>query len=101
MDALENSGILPSGANATTPVLVPQQGDYQVDQSEFLVLAAEILEVEETEVTLDSSLDEIDWDSLANISFIAEIDSKLNRSVSPEELNKCASLSDIYALISN
>lgn len=72
-----------------------------MNQNEFLVLAAEILEVEETEVTLQSSLDDLDWDSLANISFIAEIDSKLNKSINPEQLNKCESLSDIYALISN
>ncbi len=72
-----------------------------MDQNEFLVLAAEILEVGATEVSLDSSLDDIDWDSLANISFIAEIDSKLNKSVNPEQLNQCESLSDIYALISN
>lgn len=72
-----------------------------MDQNEFLVLAAEILEVEESEVTLDSSLDDIDWDSLANISFIAEIDSKLNKLINPEELNKCESLSDVYTLINN
>jgi acyl carrier protein len=72
-----------------------------LEQQAFLALAADILELDESQVSLDSNLDDIDWDSLANISFIAEVDSLLNRSVSPEKLNKCETLANIFALISD
>lgn len=72
-----------------------------MEQNDFLHLAAEILEVDTSDVSLESNLDDIDWDSLANISFIAEIDSRLSKSVNPESLNNCAKLGDIYSLVSN
>lgn len=72
-----------------------------LEQNDFLNLAAEILETEVSDVSLDSNLDDLDWDSLANISFIAEIDSRLNKSVNPESLNNCVRLGDVFALISN
>lgn len=72
-----------------------------MEQNDFLNLAAEILETEVSDVSLDSNLDDLDWDSLANISFIAEIDSRLNKSVNPESLNNCVRLGDVFALISN
>jgi acyl carrier protein len=71
-----------------------------LDQNQFLSVAAEICEVDVIDLTLGSNLDDIDWDSLANISFIAEVDSTLGKSVSPEKLNKCETLADVYALIS-
>lgn len=71
-----------------------------MDKNQFLSLAAGILEVDADDISLDSDLDVIDWDSLANISFIAEVDSRLGKRINPEALNKCASLSDIFSLIS-
>lgn len=71
-----------------------------MEHDNFLHLAAEILETDVSEVSLDSNLDDLDWDSLANISFIAEVDSRLNRSINPESLNNCVSLGDVYALVS-
>lgn len=66
---------------------------------EFIALAEEILEVDSGTLDLENSLDDIDWDSLANISFIAEIDARVNRSIDAERLSHAETLADVFALV--
>ena len=47
-----------------------------MEQKEFIAFVEEILEVEAGTVAIGNKLADIDWDSLANITFIAEIDTK-------------------------
>jgi acyl carrier protein len=70
-----------------------------MEQSEFVALVAEILEVDPATVSLTDSLDDIDWDSLANISFIAEIDTRFNAQIDADELAKASTVADLKTLV--
>lgn len=70
-----------------------------MNEVEFLTLVAEILETQSSTLSLSSELDSIDWDSLSNLSFIAEIDSKLNKKIDAQLLEDAATISDLYKLI--
>lgn len=72
-----------------------------MEESDFIALVEEILEVESGTISLTDSLDDIDWDSLSNISFIAEVDARLGASVNADELAGASTVSDIYALVQN
>ncbi|MCV9996605.1 hypothetical protein OIU93_20345 [Paeniglutamicibacter sp. ZC-3] len=71
-----------------------------MDQIEFIKLAEEILEVEPGTLGMGDNLDEIDWDSLANISFIAEIDARMNKSINADKLAKSETMTDLFMLVS-
>lgn len=70
-----------------------------MEEAKFIELVEEILEVDSGSVTPNSNLEEIDWDSLANISLIAEVDSKLGVSIDAERIAKSETVADLYALI--
>lgn len=70
-----------------------------MDQAQFVSLVEEILEVPAGTVDMDDNLVEIDWDSLANISLIAEIDNRTGRTISPEGLAASTTVGDLYALL--
>ncbi len=67
--------------------------------SEFYEGLAEILEVDEAEVTPELELGET-WDSLAIVSTIALIDDVHDIQVRPEKLADCKTVGDIEALVS-
>lgn len=70
-----------------------------MDKDAFIELIAEILEVDSDQVTFEGSLDDLDWDSLANINFIAEVDSKLHLTLDANRLAQSEKVSDLYELI--
>ncbi len=70
-----------------------------MDQESFMGLVEEILEVEPGSVTMQDSLAELDWDSLSNISFIAEVDGRIGKSLNAERLSACISVGDLYGLL--
>ena len=70
-----------------------------VNDTELIALVEEILELEAGTVKLDDLLEDIEWDSLANITFIAEIDTKLNQSIEGDALNECKTVKDLGALV--
>lgn len=69
-----------------------------MDEAGFIELVKEILELDEEEVTMESTLDDLGWDSLSNISFIAAVDERTSKVVSPGALKDCATVADLYAL---
>lgn len=71
-----------------------------VNSAEFIQLAEKILEADEGTLSLSDLLDDVDWDSLADIAFMADADSKLGVTVNPENLKASKTLADVYALIS-
>lgn len=70
-----------------------------MNQDELLAIVAEILEVEPGTVILTDQLEDIDWDSLANISFIAEVDTRLGATLDADELAKAVIVGDLLALV--
>jgi acyl carrier protein len=70
-----------------------------MEQSEFMRLVEDTLEVDPGTVTLADNLDDIDWDSLANIGFIAEVDTRFGVSMDSERLAKSKTVEDLYELL--
>ena len=70
-----------------------------MDHSTVIALVEEILEAEAGTVSAADSLAELDWDSLSNLSFIAEIDARLGVSIDASDLSEATTVSDIIALV--
>lgn len=69
-----------------------------MDEKALLELVAEILEVEVDEVALTDELEAVGWDSLANISFIAEVDEATGVTIEADELANAKTVADLHAL---
>lgn len=70
-----------------------------MDQQELIALVEEILEVDPGTVSMSDDLENLGWDSLANITFIAEVDEKIGRTVGSSALADCSSVSDLWQLV--
>jgi acyl carrier protein len=69
-----------------------------MDEKVFLELVAEILETDVSEVGLDQELDALGWDSLSNISFIAEVDDRIGVTINADDLAEAVTVADLRAL---
>ena len=66
----------------------------------FKLLFAEALEMDVNEVNEDFGLDpEDNWDSIALLSAISEIDTQYGIQLDGEELASCRKVSEVYELI--
>lgn len=70
-----------------------------MDQAEFIQLVEETLEARSGTVSLEDKLSDIDWDSLADIIFIAAIDEKFGLTLNAERLATSATPGDLLALV--
>lgn len=70
-----------------------------MEPNEFIRLVEEILEVDSGTVTVGDSLDAIDWDSLADLGFIAEIDSRFSVALNAQKLAASTTVDDLYRLV--
>lgn len=70
-----------------------------MSEDQFIELVEEILEVEAGIISMESSLDDADWDSLANISFIAEVDQKANVTLDAQRLADAEIVRDLFSLV--
>jgi acyl carrier protein len=68
-------------------------------KSEFLAMIEEILETDAGSVNLDARLEDLGWDSLSDVSFIAEVDSALDMEVNANQLVKCETVADLMKLV--
>lgn len=65
----------------------------------LLEIVATILEVEVGSISLSDNLAEIDWDSLSNLSFIAEVDERLGVTIDADELARAETVADLERLV--
>lgn len=72
-----------------------------MDRKAFLAVIEEMLEVDSGSLAGNESLDELPWDSLAVVSFIALADEHLSASVSPQQLSEAKTLDDVLALVAD
>lgn len=70
-----------------------------MDTESFLALIAEILEVEPGTVNLADNLEELGWDSLADLGFISAADERFSVTVDPEALAEAESPADLWRLL--
>ncbi|EJA7359439.1 acyl carrier protein [Vibrio alginolyticus] len=66
-------------------------------ENKLLEVVSEIIEIDD--VTLKTELNEENWDSLAVVTFISEVDNEFDKIVSPSEVGKATSIADLLALI--
>ncbi|MFD6700689.1 MULTISPECIES: acyl carrier protein [unclassified Microbacterium] len=69
-----------------------------MEQNELLALVAEILEIESVQPT-DDLLDK-GWDSLSNLTFIAEVDERVGVAVDADRLTRAVTVADLLPLTS-
>nr|WP_246286246.1 acyl carrier protein [Microbacterium pseudoresistens] len=60
-------------------------------------LVAEILEIEE--VAENADLEDLGWDSLSNLNFIAEVDERANIAVDADKLSEARTVTDLFSLL--
>ncbi len=66
-------------------------------ENKFLDLVKEILEIEDREISLsDNFRDYEEWDSLANLSFIAMLDDEFNVVIGTERFKELTTLGDVF-----
>jgi acyl carrier protein len=70
-----------------------------MSREDFLEELADVLEVEQDELTDDFELNEDNWTSLALISTIALIDEYFDTIVSGEKLSNCSSIKALLSVI--
>lgn len=71
-----------------------------MNKTQFIAAIADILEISPSGLKGPEVLEEIgNWDSLSIISFVAMVDSDLNKTVDPENLKKAKTLDDLAALV--
>ena len=68
---------------------------------EFLALAGKLVFLSPEALSLDTTLESINWDSLVNMSFIAEVDEHLGKEVNADDLFDSKTLGDVYRLVAN
>ena len=66
-------------------------------EEKLLTIVAEILELDS--VTLTTELDEGNWESLAIVTFISEIDTAFDKVLSPAQVGEATSVSQLMELI--
>ena len=67
-----------------------------MNKDEFITEIADLLSMEESEVTSDKILEQLeDWDSLAVIGFIALLDKKLGKKVGAGSIFGCKTIGDL------
>lgn len=69
-----------------------------MEDTKFLELVAEILEVQVEEVAMTDELEELGWDSLANITFIAEVDDAIGVTIDADQLAEAVTVADLRRL---
>lgn len=70
-----------------------------MSETELVSLIEEILEAPAGSVTPDSDLEDLGWDSLSNLSFIAIADDRYGRTVDPQDLARAETPSDLAELL--
>jgi acyl carrier protein len=72
-----------------------------MDENALLKTVAEILEVGVDDVSLDDELEALGWDSLSNISFIAEVDTATGLTIDADALANAVTVADLHALVNS
>lgn len=70
-----------------------------MNQKEFFALLEDILEIDEGSLTPETDLQAVGWDSLADVSFIAAVDSQLGMTLDPNHLSQSKTVQDLLKLV--
>ena len=70
-----------------------------MNDREFLNMIEEVIAVDPGTLDGTETLDQLGWDSLAVLVFIATVDERFGLDILPKELNKCKTVSDLKAML--
>jgi acyl carrier protein len=70
-----------------------------MNEADFRDMLEQILEVESGSVSMDASLDELDFDSLTTLSFISEVDTRLGVAIDASRIADATTPADLLAAI--
>ena len=68
-------------------------------EKELIGIIAEITGIAPTSIGMEAKLEDLRWDSLSTLSFLAKIEQVLGETVDADKLTKAKTVSDIFALI--
>ena len=71
----------------------------QMNKEELVELVEKILEARAGTLETNSKLNEVDWDSIAMLSFISEVDSRLGVELNLDKLVTAETVGDLWSLI--
>ncbi len=66
---------------------------------EFLRLVEEALEADPSTISGDETLEALDWDSLATLTFLALVDDRCELALAPKEIVRCKTVADLVGLM--
>jgi acyl carrier protein len=72
-----------------------------LNENDFLLLVTSIVESGGRELEMSDALEDLGWDSLTNLSFIAKIDERLGTSVDADLLSNAVTIRDLFQFVSN
>ena len=72
-----------------------------MDENTFLKLIEEVLEVDEGTIKLSMTLEEIDWDSLSNLTLISLLDSQFELKVGSQQLQDADTFNDLFLVVTS
>lgn len=70
-----------------------------MNKRDFIAVLEEMLELDAGSLKGDEALADLEWNSLAVVSFIAIADEHLSATVSPSKLAQAETLTDVLALV--
>ena len=70
-----------------------------MESTEFITLIASAVPTRVGTISLDDRLEDLDWDSLANISFIAAVDEELGITLDSTRLADCTTPRELLSLV--
>ena len=68
-------------------------------KQEVLAIVADVAECELDEVKLDSTLEQLEIDSLGGLRIVAEVEKRYKIVISEDEIAKIRTMPDIFALV--
>ena len=71
-----------------------------MQEQEFLELISDALEVELSDLSFQSKLEEVDeWDSIGQLAFIGLLDENLSIDIDVEKMLECATISQLFEFV--
>lgn len=72
-----------------------------MDKTEICVILDEVMELDEGTIKGDEILEELEWESISVVSFIALVDEEFEIVLSAEKIVECISVDDLVKLVQN
>ena len=70
-------------------------------ENELFGIIAEVTEIAPAGISMEAKLEDLSWDSLSTLSFLAKIEKILGETVDADKLRDAKTVRDIFELISN